>query len=228
MGLQDTERTPGTVRRGTPSNIVWGVLLLLAGVLLMLDYLDVLPDAWALWTVVFGVAGAGFLYVFLTQPQHWWAAIPAGWLFGLSAVMAWEQIAGAEDDRGGALLLGLGGLGFWAVYVRSHELWWAVIPGGALVTLAVTGMLDGTASETASGSVFFLGLAVTFGLLTVLPGARMRWPAFVAAGLAVIGVLTALGADEAITMANFLVLIGAGGYLIWRALGPRRPHQPGA
>ncbi|WP_418605951.1 hypothetical protein [Georgenia sp. SUBG003] len=57
MGLQDTERTPGTVRRGTPSNIVWGVLLLLAGVLLMLDYLDVLPDAWALWTVVFGVAG---------------------------------------------------------------------------------------------------------------------------------------------------------------------------
>lgn len=227
MGLHDHERTPRTVRRRIPSNVVWGVLLLLAGVLLMLDYLDALPDAWALWTLVFGLAGAGFLYVFLSQPEHWWAAIPAGWLFGLSGVTAWEQIAGAGDDRGGALLLGLGGLGFWAVYARSHATWWAVIPGGALVTLAVTGMLEGTASETAMGSVLFFGLAVTFALLTVLPGTHMRWPAYVAAGLAVIGVLVALGADDAVTWANVVALIGAGGYLVWRAIGPRRPHQPG-
>ncbi|PFG39361.1 hypothetical protein ATJ97_1864 [Georgenia soli] len=227
MGLQETERGSGTARRRMPSNVLWGVLLLLGGLLLMLDYLDVLPGAWAVWAVAFGVAGAAFLYVFLTQREQWWAAIPAGWLFGLTGVMVWEQIAGAGDDRGGALLLGLGGLGFWAVYARSHESWWAVIPGGALVTLSVMGMVDGSAGDNTMGSMLFFGLAVTFALLTVLPGARMRWPGIVAAGLAVIGILTALGADDAITMANFVVLMGVGGYLIWRAIGPRRPHQPG-
>jgi len=143
-------------------------------------------------------------------------------------VTIWEREAGAGDDRGGALLLGLGALGFWAVYVRSHENWWAVIPGGALVTLSVMAMVDGSAGDNALASMLFFGLAVTFGLLTVLPGARMRWPGIVAAALAVIGILRALGADEATTVANFLVLIGVGGYLIWRATGPQRPHLPGA
>ena len=229
MGLHDVEpTTPGTVRRRVPSNVVWGVLLLLAGVMLLLDYLEALPDEWIFWTGAFTAGGVAFLYVFLTQHEKWWAAIPAGWLLGLAAVTGWEELVGG-DDRGAALLLGLGGLGFWAVYARRRANWWAVIPGGVLVTLAVMIAIDGGAGGATAGAVLFFGLAVTFALLTVLPGSRMRWPLIPAAVLTALGALTALQATGALELANLIwpvSLIGAGGYLIWRAVRPRHPHGP--
>lgn len=230
MGLHDVgPTTSGTVRRRVPSSVVWGVLLLLAGVMLLLDYLDVLPGEWIFWTVALSAGAGAFLYVFLTQREKWWAAIPAGWLLGAAATTVWESVGAGEDDRGGALLLGLGGLGFWAVYARRRENWWAIIPGGVLVTLAVMISLEGVVGGATAGSVLFFGLALTFALLSVLPGTAMRWPLIPAAGLTVLGVLTALEATGALELANLVwpvALIAAGGYVIWKALRPRHPHGP--
>jgi hypothetical protein len=228
MGLHDVGPAYGTDRRRVPSSVVWGVLLLLAGVMLLLDYLEVLPGEWIFWAVALAAGAGAFLYVFLTQHEKWWAAIPAGWLLGAAAVTVWEALV-ANDDRGAALLLGLGGLGFWAVYARRRANWWAVIPGGVLVTLAVMIALEATVSAATAGSVLFFGMAVTFALLAVLPGTRMRWPLIPAAGLTLLGVLTALEATGALELANLVwpvALIAAGGYVIWKAVRPRRPHGP--
>src|SRR3972149_2523731 len=103
------------------ANLLWGVLLIAAGVLFLLQNMGYLKNFSAsIWFVVFLAAGIGFLLVFTTNRAHWWA----------------------------------------------------LIPGGTMITLAVVTIADARAIE--SGGIFFLGLAVTFALIFL--ATRMRWP----------------------------------------------------
>ncbi|MEW5828921.1 MAG: hypothetical protein AB1846_08550, partial [Chloroflexota bacterium] len=71
----------------------------------------------------------------------------------------------------------------------DRERWWAIIPGGVLLTLgAVSALDDLTGMET--GGVFFIGLGLTFLLVAILPGPRqMAWAFIPAAVLLVMGLL---------------------------------------
>lgn len=204
------------------SRAFWGAALILAGGLLLLQSLDVLPGAAILWPVLFATAGAGFLYAFFRDPDSWWAAIPGFTLLGLTAAAAWDGLGPGTDELGGAMFLGGMGLGFVATYLARRENWWAVIPGGALLTLALVSGLSASLGQAAEGVVLFLGLAVTFGLLAVLPTpeGRMRWPIIPAAVLATIGVLVSAGATTVLDLVWPVALILAGLYLVFRAFGP--------
>ncbi|GEO97445.1 hypothetical protein [Kocuria turfanensis] len=133
---------------------------------------------------------------------------------------------------GGSLFLGSIRLGFAAVYLRDHERWWAIIPAGVMLTLAVPAV--GGASDAgarASGALFFAGLALTFVLVAVLPGGpgRRRWAWIPAGALAVLAVLVALDATALLSVLNYLwplALIAGGGLLLWRALGRRHTPEP--
>ncbi|MFI7493688.1 hypothetical protein ACH9D2_03055 [Kocuria sp. M4R2S49] len=211
---------------------VFGALLLVAGVLLLLEAVGVLIAAGSFWRALFVVAAAAFWYLFVTDRQAWWAAIPGGALAGLGLVMLADEADMAGSDQwGGALFLAGIGVGFAAVYLRDGHRWWAVIPAGVLMTLALqAGLTEAGLAEPLQGALFFAGLALTFALVAVLPGGRGRWWAWIpAAVLAVLAAFSALEATALLAVLNFvwpLALIAAGSVLLWRAVGGRRRSSP--
>ncbi|WP_444698996.1 hypothetical protein [Kocuria turfanensis] len=215
------------------ATIVLGALLLAAGVLLLLEATGLMEAVGVLWGLLFLAAGAAFGVLYATDPSKWWAAIPAGALLGLGVLVLFDEIGVPGSQQwGGALFLGGGGAGFAAVYLRDHRRWWALIPAGVLITLALQALLTAAAQEEQAGGVlFFVGLAVTFALVAVLPtgAARNRWAWIPAAALAVLAALIALEATALLSAVSYLwplALIAAGGYLIVQALR-RRHDAPG-
>jgi hypothetical protein len=124
----------------------------------------------------------------------------------------------ALDEIGGAIFLGAIGLSFWAVYLTGRDRWWAIIPGGVLITLALVSALpDRLFAGADSGGVFFLGLAATFLLVALL--ADMRWAYWPAGALGVFGVFLFFGSQISLLSylgAGALILVGI--YLVLRTL----------
>jgi len=198
--------------------ILWGSLLILAGVLFMLQNLSVIPSAWGvIWGLFFGIAGAVFLYAFMSDRTQWWTVIPGITLLGLMVLVLADQFfPNFENIWGGGIFLAGIALSFWLVYLVNREAWWAIIPAGVLTTLAIVAMLDSFAVD--SGWIFLIGLGLTFALVGILPTpqGRMTW-AFIPAGILLfLGVLTA---SPLVPLINYIwpvALIILGGYFIFR------------
>lgn len=212
---------------------LFGALLLAAEALLLLQAVGAAVATRLFWGVLFLAAAAVFWFLFATDCESWWAAIPGGALLGLGlSALADEAGLPGAGTWGGSLFLGSLGIGFAAVYLTDHGRWWAIIPAGVMLTLALPAV--GGASEAgarASGALFFVGLAVTFVLVAVLPGGpgRRRWAWIPAGALAVLAMLVALEATALLSVFAYLwplALIAGGGFLLWRALGRRRTQEP--
>ncbi len=195
--------------------IVGGLVLILTGVLYLLQtmgYLDNVGDVF--WGAIFLAAGALFLFAFFTG--SWWAVIPGLVLAGIGGLILLPE---SLEVYGGALFLGSIALAFWLVFFTApRDRWWALIPAGILTTLAVVTFLPDLIGGVATGSVFFFGMALTFLLVALLAG--MRWAYYPAAALAVMGLLVTFALGSVANYAWAIVLIGGGGYLIYRALRP--------
>jgi hypothetical protein len=113
------------------------------------------------------------------------------------------------------------GLSFWAVYIARHDHWWAIIPGGVLITLGGVAALDAYGRADADlGAVFFLGIALTFLLVAVLPNpaGKMTWAYIPALVLGLIGTfMLAFTANLAIYIVPILIIV-LGAALLIRAL----------
>jgi hypothetical protein len=170
--------------------LLWGGLLILAGVMFLLQRLNLIPDAWDLiWAVVFGFAGLVFLYAFWIDRSQWWPIIPGIALLSLGVVIGFEELFPGSDWIG-SIFLGALGLTFCIIYAVNREQWWAVIPGGILLTLAVVAGLDKFLIGELEGGIVMMGMGVTFAVVGLLPTQHgpMRW-AFIPGGvLFIIGI----------------------------------------
>jgi hypothetical protein len=119
------------------------------------------------------------------------------------------------------MFLGMIGLSFFIIFITGrHERWWAIIPGGVLLTLAsVTLVSDQFGDGMAAGGIFFLGLAVTF--LVVYLVMRMKWALWPAGALGLMGSFLMLGAGNLASFVFPALLIIVGGFLVFRATRPR-------
>jgi hypothetical protein len=205
---------------------LWGILLIATGTLFLLQSLGFVQIGVVLWPVLIGIASLAFLAVFLTAPQsNWWAAIPGFVLLGLAGTVALDELAPRIGDTwSGSLFLGGIALAFWAVYLVNMENWWAVIPGGVLLTLALVAGLSEVLEGVETGGIFFLGLGLTFALLALLktPSGRLTWPIIPSIVLLVMGALITAAAAELINYVWPLLLIVGGLLLMYRASGTRR------
>jgi len=174
-------------------NIVWGILLIGIGVITLMQTMGVIAGGLGyVWAFVFAAVGATFLWTFITDRSRWWALIPAFVLFSLAATAFMQSALPETSSRWtGAVFMGGLSLSFWAVYFVRRDYWWAIIPGGVLLTIAVVAAMPG--SESVSGGIFFLGLALTFALVFLLT--RMMWAIIPAAILALIGGALAIGQE---------------------------------
>jgi hypothetical protein len=202
------------------SRLVWGSLLVVAGILFLLQEFGVLGSAFGyLWVLLLAAGSVVFLWIYFTKPEQWWAVIPGMTLLGLSLVGLEDLIPVIPSGEWtGAVFLGCIGLAFWLVYLRNQQQWWAIIPGGVLVTLAFVAGFESISDW--SDVMFFLGMGITFALVAVLPNQvhDTRW-AFIPAGI-----LTLLGLAlfaPIRSIANYIwpaLLIVLGGYLLIRTL----------
>jgi hypothetical protein len=207
--------------------IVGGTLLIVFGTLALLSSLGIVVGGIDLfWALLLGAGGALFLYVFLTNRDNWWAIIPGFVLVGVAATIILELFFPRTGvDWGGMLIVGGIGCAFWAIYFIKREHWWAIIPGGVMLTLAVmvglTPALESAGIDT--GGFFLIGLGLTFGLLAMLPASReqMKWALIPAAVLLVIGLLVTAAAAELLQLVGPVVLILVGLYLIFRVFRQR-------
>jgi hypothetical protein len=209
--------------------ILWGALLIVAGLLFLIQAITTggtfsTDRVWAgIWALIFAGAGLTFGWVFLTDTiGSWWAAIPAMALIALgiltgAASFGWAQ----ESDWLGALFLGMIGLSFWIIYAVKREFWWAIIPGGALLSLAAVVLASIWSTGEVAGSVLFFGLAITFAILWAVPTeeGHMGWALFPAVILAFLGTAVLLNFGSAANYVWAIGLIAIGLWLLYRQFG---------
>lgn len=201
-------------------SVVGGILLVAAGVIFLLDNLGLIMLDWEMLIgPMFAIGGLVFLMVFILNTDDWWALIPGFVLMGIGIIIFMDDNMQAVADRwSGAVFLGFLGLAFFLIYITHVNQWWAIIPGGVLLTLAGVTLVPGEGDV--SGIIFFLGLALTFGLVYILPKptGKLKWALYPSGILLLIGVLIALGAANLMDYLLPLVLLIVGGYVIYRSM----------
>ena len=184
---------------------IFGSGLLLLGGLMLLEKFGVLRGAGNLfWGIVFLLGAAFFVTLFVQNPRSgWWAIIPGLALLGLGGSAILPE---AFSAWGGGIFLGALGLAFWIVYLSDRSRWWSIIPGGVLFTLAAVSVLSETErlSGLNTGSLFFIGLGLTFLLVALLPNpfGNMRWAYIPAVVLVLMGAL--LGSRSTAGLADYI------------------------
>ena len=203
------------------ASIIIGLLLVLGGALFLLSNFGIFENVGALiWALLFAAGGVAFLAVFLANTNNnWWALFPAFALLGIGGLFGMVALfPGLSGTLGGGMFLGALSLSFWLVYATHPEHWWAIIPGGVLLTLAGVATIGNTFAAEVSGALFFLGLAATFGLVYLLPTpqGRMRWAIWPAGACLVLGVITLVAVSNVFNYIWPLALILGGLYLVYR------------
>jgi len=200
------------------SRLIWGGILILAGILFLLQELNILGNASQyLWLIFMAAGAAVFIWIYFTKKEQWWAIIPGLTLLGLS-LSGLDSLLNFYPGSNwtGAIFLGCIGLAFWLIYLRRQDQWWAIIPGGVLITLAAVAGLEKVLDW--SGGIFFLGLAATFALVGILPNQLdTRWAFIPAAILAVLGVVSFAPLKSVMVVIWPVALIALGVYIIFRS-----------
>jgi hypothetical protein len=206
------------------SRIFWGVVLIIGGVLFLLQSLFGIQLGGLFWSIVFVLGGLFFLSVFFANRANWWAIIPGFTLIGISAtIVTGELFPSLAGTLGGSFVLGAIGLSFLVIYLLNREFWWAIIPSGVLLTLAIVISLESLLTDTGFVSLFFLGMALTFAIVALVPSpeGRMQWPWIPAGILGLMGIIFGAFSGEFMIYLVPLALILGGGILIFQTLRRR-------
>jgi hypothetical protein len=207
------------------SRVLWGSLLILAGIVFLMRNAFNLQLGGLFWAALLALGGLAFITVYLNDRHQWWGLIPGFALLGVSAtVFVGDFFPRLDDILGGVFVLGGIGVAFGAVYLADRRNWWAIIPAGVMFTLAAISALDQLLGSFGTGGLLFLGLALTFALVALLPTpqGRMNWAWYPAAGLAVLGLFVTAVSENLMGYVWPLVLVLGGFLLIFRTLVARR------
>lgn len=208
-----------TFRRGA----VLGVILIAAGILFLLSNLGMFEIRGWLIGGLFCLGGLFFLNVFFENRVNWWAIIPGVILLDIGGLIVLSTLFPGQMGRlGGAFFLAGISLAFWLVFLRTRENWWAIIPGGILLTLASITLVDlirGTNGLAVPGTLF-LGISATFVLVKLLGGTNqnLNWAWYPAVVCGVMGLLFMLFAGQVGGLIVPVALILLGVFLVGKTL----------
>lgn len=179
------------------------------GILFLIDRFAFLSGIGSsLWALLFLVGGAIFIALYSRQPQLWWALFPGFALIAMAAAV----VAGSV---GGVVLLTLGGAVLVALYLTNRSRWWALVGGGSLLSLALMAFFEGAFPRLDNAWLLFGGLAATFLLVYFGGTVRANWSLFAAMAFGAFALLSLFTGRLAEAFIAF-VLMGAGGYILWR------------
>jgi len=182
------------------SGLFWGALLIGAGALALAEqmgYVDAFTPQ--MWMIVFAaISLLGFVSYALSGWKQWGWLFPAGVFGGLAVTIMLATNNVDSAAVGSPLFFGLL-IPFVAAYLtdRVHH-WWALIPGGVMLFLAlVTLLVDSTGGEWV-GALFLFMIALSF-FVVYLNNRTRTWALLVAYITAVLGIapLMATGGRDA-------------------------------
>ena len=205
--------------------ILWGLLLILAGVLFLLDLVGYISIGDYQWAIILGIGGLAFFSVFIADRNQWWALFPSfGLLIGAAVLFLETAFPELPGDIGGAIAMGGIGLAFLIIFLINTENWWALIPAGVLISLSLGLGLNVFIDGLEVGGVLLIGLGLTFGLIGLVPTqqGRMRWAFIPALILLVIGFIILLASFNLFLYLWPLGLIAVGVLIIYGVLKTRR------
>jgi hypothetical protein len=197
--------------------LIIGGALILFGILFLLNNFDIVSiSAGSIFAGIFALAGLIFLIVFFLDREQWWALIPGFVLMGVGAtILVGEYLTFSGMDIGGAVMLIFIALPFWIIYILKRDYWWALFPAGALTSIAALTLIPDRLGDVGV-SVMFFGWAGTFMLVYFL--AKQKWAIWPTVGLLAMAVAFLAGAFDIFGYLWPIVIIGAGAYLIYRAM----------
>ncbi len=177
------------------SSLFWGILLIGGGGLALAEqmgYLDQMPDS--VWMWVFGfISLVAFLSYALSGWKEWGWLFPAG-VFGGLAVVVGLAVSGFDNAAiGSPIFFGLL-IPFAAAYLTDRaKNWWALIPGGVMLFLAmVTLLVDNVGGEWV-GSLFLFLIALSF-FIVYWSNRTRTWALLVAYIMFVLSIAPAMSA----------------------------------
>jgi hypothetical protein len=204
------------------SRLLWGVILIVGGILLLLDTFNIFEGNALFWTIVIAAAGILFISVYISTRDNWWALVPGIIFLAISVAIGLDAFLPGfhEADLSGPIILAGIALSFLFVFLVERLNWWAIIPAGVMGTIAIVAVLDSVTSGLASGGIFFLGLGITFAMVALLPAqqGQMRWAWIPALILGIMGFLILIAAENLINYIWPFAIILVGLWLVWRAL----------
>lgn len=171
------------------SGLFWGLLLIGGGLLALasqMGYIDTFsPQA---WMIAFAAISLLALVSYaLSGWKQWGLLFPAGAFGGLATVIALAEANVDSAAVASPLFFGLF-IPFLAAYLidRTHN-WWALIPGGVMLFLALTTLLVDSAGGEWVGALFLFMIALSF-FVVYLNNRTRIWALLVAYILGVLGI----------------------------------------
>jgi hypothetical protein len=175
------------------SGLFWGLLLIGAGAVALaqqMGYIDQLSDR--VWIWVFALVSLlALLNYALSGWKQWGWLFPAGVFGGLALIVAFALSGYDNPAMASPLFFGLT-IPFAAAYLTdSSRNWWALIPGGVMLFLALTTLLVDTAGGEWVGTLFLFLLALSF-FVVYLNNRTRTWALLVAYILFVLSIAPAM------------------------------------
>lgn len=216
--------------------VLGALLLIIVGGIFLLQTLGIVPDfndtLWGIiWSGLFLAGGLVFLAMYVQDRSQWWPLIPGGALVGVGLTILLPIGLGLPGELSAVALFGCLALAFGVVYLRQpRQNWWAIIPAGAMVALAVLILSTTILPGEAPAAVFFLGMGAIFAFLyfVEIDGRRYNWWTLIPAGalfsLALVVIFSALGFESLAGSALFLGM-GLTFGVLYLMRGPGRPLQ---
>lgn len=212
----------------------WALTLVLGGVVLLIFNFGLL-DAYAPWpqAVLAGgcaAAAAWFFIGFARHRQEWWRLLPAWTLTALASMVLSAALLQPDRTWIAAQVFGGLALAFGNIYLTArHERWWAILPGGFMLVLAVVVGASRTITAFEQlAALLFGGLGLVFFLLYLLDGRRRQWWALIPGGVLLVFSALALTSTTTLEEGGIVrwwpLLLVAAGLLVWAA-GRRTPRR---
>ncbi len=199
------------------NRIFWSLLLIGLGIYFLLNNFRIFGTATEFFFAAIlgsiGVLGIGY---FLNNRQHWWTLFLSFVFLGIAGSIVADKLPFLPYNLGGSIFLFALALAFWAIFITQSPHWWAAIPAGILTTLAfITILEEFVYNDNITGSLLFVGIGLTFGLLWLMRSTTRtgwaKWPALASIGMAVFIPLA-----EDFDLAWPIILIVVGVWLLWK------------
>jgi hypothetical protein len=186
------------------SGLFWGLLLIIGGGVALAQqfgYMDQFPES--VWMWVFALISlVAFVSYFTSGLKEWGWLFPAGVFGGLAVTVALATNHVSNAAVGSPLFFGLL-IPFVAAYLTDRTRnWWALIPGGVMLFLALTTLLVDNVGGEWVGSLFLFLIALSF-LVVYLNNHTRTWALLVAYIMGVLSIAPAMASGGGNTAAYF-------------------------